>query len=365
MFHPNSVQFFERIDDDFLEVFRKLLNGVWAPGHAIRTHSPIEDGGLGFYKYAVLHPFLQCQVAENASFFLQPLGLRLNAPPPKFSNVLQAWKGNTFIANGGAVERDGRTFLKSDGFVSWLEARPSNHLTRLTDAQFEHQINLVLDAVQPVDGVCDYKSSGPVHFKSLTAKEFSRHIVTCPTCIGVGFLARHEAVKNAVKNTLKFHGIHSYVPRITDLPLPDREKGGPDLIVQTDLDEAIDVTVVATLSAEPGYSIRNVLQEAFTEKMSAYSAFHALTQYRIVPFVMSHFGLVAKPTRDLIQTWRRFAPEPNFIQDLYNNCQFGVIKAQYRTFQFICNKNRLMTEHKKWEQAKAPATEANVVVETF
>ena len=80
---------------------------------------------------------------------------------------------------------------------------------------------------------------------------------------------------------------------------------------------------------------------------------------------MSHYGLVAKQTRDLLQKWRCFAPEPNFIYDLYNNCQFGVIRAQYRNFQFIKNKNRLATEQKKWMQAKITSTEANVLVQTF
>lgn len=329
------------------------------------VHSPVEDGGLGIYKYEVLHPFLQSQAIENASHFLRSLELQLNSLPPMHSSLLQAWKANTFIANGGAKERDGRTFLKGDGFVSWLEARPTNNFTRLDDEEMEHQINLIMDQVQPIDGVCNEDKTNPVTLKALTARQFSRHIVTCKSCVGGGFLGRHEAVVQAIRATLKFHGINSYIPRAKDLPLPDKEKGGPDLMVSIARDEAVDVTVVSTLHADPGESIRARLQEAYAEKLRGYQEFEALTRYRIVPFVMSHFGLVAKQTRDLIQTWRSYAMEQNFIYDLYNNVQFAVIRAQHRTFQFITNRNRLVTAQKKWEQARTRKTETNIVVQDF
>ena len=129
--------------------------------------------------------------------------------------------------------------------------------------------------------------------------------------------------------------------------------------------DAVDVTITNTHTPRPGESIRARLTKAFRTKQRTYAAFKTITGYRIVPFVMSVYGLVAKETRDLLQDWRKHASEPSFLADLYNNSRMALVKAQYTTFEFIQNKHKLQKEKKHWMEMsqKQPQTSEDLTCE--
>jgi hypothetical protein len=97
------------------------------------------------------------------------------------------------------------------------------------------------------------------------------------------------------------------------------------------------------------------MTDAFNEKIRMYHRFAALTQYRTVPYVMSTYGVVAKETRELIQDWRKYAPEPGFIYDIYSNCQMALIRSHLQTYNFVKNKFQLMRAHEIWRQISDPS----------
>ena len=170
-------------------------------------------------------------------------------------------------------------------------------------------------------------------------------------CVQAGYGCRHQAVVNAIRSTTKFYGIHSFIPKHTELPLPDKEKGGPDIIVLADMTYAVDVTITATATPKTtGEITRAMLSERFKWKMKKYEAFAAMTGYVTIPFVMSIHALVCKETRDMVERWKVRATEPAFINALYANCQMAMIKAQYEMVRYTTSKHITQLEHRRWEQ---------------
>lgn len=344
-FHPASREYFRKIDQTFQEALAKFIK--MDASHNVRVFSPIEDGGLGFYPYADFHPFLQNQAVELASGFLHRLGLVLAAPPNTTNSLMMEWRNTTNLPIGGARERDGRSFIRSE-FHSWLECRPSSRWTRIDDNAFATQMGIILQNLKPFAAECE-KDNQPFNPGTLPEAEFTHHMTTCAFCTKKGFLHRHEAVNNAIRATLRFHGIHSYIPRQTDLPLPDATKGGPDLIVFAESTDAVDVSITTTQSPKPGQSIRANMTEKFNLKLRKYQKFESLTSYRIVPFIVSIYGLVAFETRVLLESWRKSATETTFLFDLYNNVQMSLIKAQHEMIRFVENRSKTTNAQRQWQ----------------
>ncbi len=83
------------------------------------------------------------------------------------------------------------------------------------------------------------------------------------------------------------------------------------------------------------------MSDRFATKMRKYECFCSLTSYRIVPFVMSIYGLVCAETRRLVESWRSSAADISFLPDLYNNVQMSLIRAQHEMIRFVENKGKL------------------------
>lgn len=262
------------------------------------------------------------------------------AYPPTATNSLGTeWKRNLQLPRGGGLERDGRTYARSQ-YNSWLLCRPSSRWTRLSDDAFTSQMNIVFQTLTPFSVEC-WKDQKPYNPGSLSPVEFTHHVLTCAVCTQQGFFLRHQAVLNAIRATLRFHGIHSYIPKHTELPLPDATKGGPDLMVFAESMDAVDVSITAPPNPAPGQNIRAVMSDRFTQKLKKYEGFRSFTDYRIVPFIVSVYGLVCNETRSMLDSWKRSANDQYFIFDLYNNVQMNLIRAQYEMIRYVQNKGKL------------------------
>jgi hypothetical protein len=186
-----------------------------------------------------------------------------------------------------------------------------------------------------------WRDKQPFNPGTLSPTDFTHHILTCAVCTQQGFYLRHQAVLNAIRSTLRFHGIHSFIPRPSELPLPDAQKGGPDLMVFAEGMDAVDVSITATTTPTPGQNIRATMTDRYTTKMRKYQQFASMTSYRIVPFVMSIYGLVCGETREMLVTWKANANDPCFLFDLFNNVQMNLIRAQHEMIKYAKNKAKL------------------------
>jgi hypothetical protein len=68
-----------------------------------------------------------------------------------------------------------------------------------------------------------------------------------------------------------------------------------------------------------------------------YESFAALTQYNIVPFVLSHLGVIAKETRQCVAHWKSASPDPDYMRNLFLNVQFAIVNSQYHMFEYLVN----------------------------
>lgn len=105
--------------------------------------------------------------------------------------------------------------------------------------------------------------------------------------------------------------------------------------------DAVDVSIAATTTPAPGQNIRAAMTDRFTTKLRKYQQFASLTTYRVVPFVMSVYGLVCGETREMILGWRRSANDPSFLFDLFNNVQMNLIRSQHEMIQYAQNRTKL------------------------
>ena len=125
--------------------------------------------------------------------------------------------------------------------------------------------------------------------------------------------------------TLRFHGISSQLnPK--GYPLPHKTKGGADLIVShAGKVFAIDVAIAKEkLATETTERVDHV----FNAKMRNYEEFHNLTNFTIVPFVLSVYGVLSPQTIELIKEWWKYPFVDLLLRDaLFSNIQFALIRG--------------------------------------
>jgi hypothetical protein len=329
-FHPRSQALFLELDQLILQAVGKVLPDVNLDLHSSTFTSSIEDGGVGFMPIASVHHNLQAALVDQASRFLEVFGLRMQPQDFISKPIRYVWRMNT----GGAFnrfDRDGRTFRTGE-FRSWLDCRPTTSITRIDDRQYRFQIDVILDNLRPC-GVCKDVSKN-LDLSTMTRADFTHHFFTCQACATGLFHNRHQEVLHAIRRTNRFHGVVDSVPTFFEAPLPGNSKGGPDLMVFAEESHAVDVVCAFTPRVDDSVKFRSELEDRYSYKIRKYKEFQALSQYTVVPFVVSHLGVISKQTRDQIQTWKLRALEPTYIDDLYNNVQMAIIRSQFNMHEY-------------------------------
>jgi hypothetical protein len=339
-FHPLAVQYFQQVD----EIVHNAVNFVIPdtdlsnPDHLSSLQSSIEDGGLGFLPLAAIRHHVHEQLIHLAnSTYLKLFDLSMAPLDHVNKPAKYVWRRET----GGEFshfDRDGWTF-KTGEFRSWLHCRPATSLTRISDKDYVFQWNVMLYNLTPPPGAGLCKSpkwQTPPNLQTMSRQEFTEHFFTCASCCSSMFNVRHNEVVYAIRKTNKFHSIPDTVPNFTELALPGKARGGPDLLVFADAD-AVDVSCVYAAKPKEGESLVAAMSKRFHEKKSKYEEFEEKTKYRVVPFIVSHLGVVAKQTRDMITPWKKRAIEHTYQDELFNNVQIALMRAQRNTFDLWSN----------------------------
>ena len=336
--NPHAEELFREADAIIMKALKQVLPFIEPDIHTSTLSRTIEDGGVGFMQLADVFQDLQNSLAEVSRSYLEYFGLPTSDAIQASDKPLRyIWRTKSGTAKN-AYNRDGRTFTRSD-FNSWLECRPSTKLTRIEDDVYLHQMKILLECIHPFKGRCQDPQCTDPDFLKWDSKRFTHHSLTCAACTKAMMWLRHEAVVDAMRSTNKFYGLSTHIPRANEWPRPGNRKGGPDIMVFGTGSDAVDVTITTVKNFTSGERFKSQLKEAFDEKMRKYKEFHALTQYRIVPYVVSHLGVVAKETRELMSEWKNTAADPQYLYDLYNHTQIAIIRTQWKMFEYFCNVN--------------------------
>ena len=342
-FHQQADTLFKEVDEIITNAFVKIFPDTDPSSHTPTLNKTIEDGGLGFMSLASLQGLIQGNCMNNATEYMLQFGLDHQQMFESLDKSIRyLWRRAT-VTRPNAFDRDGMSFRR-DSFSHWLESRPSNSLTRLSDAEISHQINIILQNVRPFAGQCQDPNAQQSDFLQMTRQEFTHHSLTCKQCVQAMLHARHEKVVVAIRRTNKFHGIATHIPNTQEFPLPGNSRGGPDIMIFGEGTDACDVTVSYVHQPLPGQHYHDELRKRFLAKQHKYAQFRALTQYRIVPYVVSHLGIVGPDTRELVQQWKQLAADPQYLYDLFNNTQMAVVRSQYSMFDYFknCNDKRML-----------------------
>ena len=107
---------------------------------------------------ATIRDAKQCDCVSAAESYLDWFGLKMSSgyesrPSAIGKPIKYVWRANTPTSHL-AYDRDGKTFLSGEGFVSWLDLRPTNKYTKIPDQVFVHHTNVLLRNVSPFSGRC-------------------------------------------------------------------------------------------------------------------------------------------------------------------------------------------------------------------
>ena len=318
---PERDQIFAAIDEALIAMLHRLLPELREPQHQVRIHSPIEDGGLGFLPLARVHDTVYATSLKQSLKFAKWFGIDLIEPFTRFSTLQTAWKdvADKGIPNRESVKEDHlRIHAARPHMRSWLKCSPMNDSLTISDEKMRFALRLRLGVLEPFSIQCPNFS-----LPSPSSTQLMDHIFSCTLCGSSIFNKRHERVVTALLKVLRFHGISVSKPRANEFPLPDNERGGPDLIVWCgDTPQAVDVTVV--------HGNGRKLMHRFTEKMTKYEKYQQVSKHIIVPYVMSAHGVIYQKSRELVRDlWARNAIETTFLSDIFNFTQFACIEGTF------------------------------------
>ena len=336
----HAASFFEEADSIILEAF-KTITGIEGDGsNRERIDScifkPIEDGGLGFFPYLPTHMEIQEISIQQTEDYTNCLGL---TPLPQCSKPTSVKSHNTIWKRhlpAVRVDKDGRSYSRftAPNFHSWLHLRPLNSISTLPDDIVRHQLNVILHNLTPTEGSCLQDNGDVIEYRHMSRSEYTHHLLSCARCSNRGFHMRHESVVSAIRMTNKFFSVNCFIPNQWELPLPGKEKGGPDVVVMAgEQMDAVDVTVVHIPDPQGKSLERDFLAKRFNDKKTKYSGFATMTKMNVIPFVVSIYGIIATETRGLLGQWQKAAADPRYISDLFNNVQCYLIKSLFHFSQ--------------------------------
>lgn len=210
---------------------------------------------------------------------------------------------------------------------SFLKTWPTSRYTTLKDEEFVFACRLLAGVLEPKKYWCPIDNCD---VGQLQSTEYTQHVFSCVHCGGMQFHIRHEKVNNVIHKILRYSGIVSILNPV-GLPLPDRTKGGPDLLVNTDRIDAVDVAVTRT----DEFSKNRLMKAVTNQKFRAYKNFEQLTSYNIVPFVMSVYGEHGVEAVQAAKYWARASSSSTTFTDLLTFSQMELIRGMHQGLSIL------------------------------
>ena len=289
--------------------------------------TPTEDGGLNLIPYSQLQSFLGRKAETRASDFVSshfghniPNRNQLDSESPCADTLKAHWvhsiKEQHIAARIPTNSVFRATFQRVTSLSrTWHSVLPTTKINTLSDEEIEFAINVLFKQLQPDKALC--KQTPSLQLQSLSASDYFHHIMTCVSCAAKNWHHRHEEVNNMLHRTLRHHAVTSSLnPK--DYPLPEKTKGGPD-IVFWHAGETYSLDVAIT-QEDP--------EMIFQRKTKKYEQHIIRTKHILLPFVSSIFGTLCARTIALLKPlWYYPYPNNDFREALLTNFQFALIRG--------------------------------------
>lgn len=312
---------FVKLDKAVRETFHRIVPGLRnTPDLTVQINTPLVDRGFGLFPYELMHDTILRTARDTAGPYLRRIAPELKAPhvvmPGGAKSLVAQWRAATLPQSiVQFTQQRHHCFLKT-----W----PNNHYTTLSDKHFEFGVRLLAQQlVCPNPRTCVQRDGRQVQLATLTPKEYTVHMLTCPTCAALGHHHRHEHVNNVIHRVLRFNGVVSTLnPK--GYPLPNNTRGGADLFVTTEQVDAVDVAIVRP---DEFVSLYTTLTTRENTKYRDYRQFERDTSFNCVPFVMSVYGEHGSAAYEAAKRWSMRSSSSTTLSDLLTYTQMELIRG--------------------------------------
>lgn len=345
---------------------RTLLDEERDPARDILLHHPTEDGGIGLLPFESLQPYFYAksrnscapQAAHKFQFDIRS--------PPHLSNgsLMTRWhtlfKESITASRTSYISLDSRQFLKTTGFVSWMDTWPTNSWTTLDDESYTLAM-IMRFSLFPKTGI-HCPTSGKLDLLSPSMRY--QHIITCRQCSAFYQTPRHDAVMHVLNRTLHFHTTQSRMIKPFELPVsPDEPKSASDLLVVTGRPFTVDVAVTTTARpAATDHPQFRPLRSRFLAKNKRYTTFGKKTGITNIPFVMGIHGIISPDTLEQIEPLLTHAINPMQLRkDIIANTQMELLRSLYNS-TLIISASFSSTTALRQQSVQIPATDTAAVI---
>ena len=322
---------FEWLDDQQRDAFFSILGTQPTPDYHVPLYSRIEDGGFGLLPYASLQPFLCHKALVRSSpyvstFFNTFHTLDQYKGLESFPSTACVWtklfRKSFTPSNTHQLNTTSKSFIRNNGFYSWLESWPKNSIRTLADEDFSFACLLRLNHLTPQSFLCPVLKQDLI---TLSPPDYTYNLFSCRTCGALQFHHRHEYVTNMLSRTLKCHNILNF-PNPKDLPAPEKTRGGADNRVSHEgVFYAVDVAIAKEKKATETNKRTALI---YKRKIRNYERYKSLYQHKIVPFVLSIHGIIYSKTLEDIKPWYSTPFFNRFLRDdIIANVQFALIRG--------------------------------------
>jgi len=204
---------------------------------------------------------------------------------------------------------------------SWVNTWPTNYATKMDDSSFLFGLRYRFNLMVPPNYVCQLDSK---NLNEMNETECFQHVESCASCGGIFFHIRHENVNTALHYIFKKKGIFSTLnPK--DLPLPDKNKGGPDFILASNGKMFCgDVSIT-----------KNSTTQTYKRKLDTYKEFEQETGFTTFPFIMSTQGKFHHKTMDLLKQIERENHCTDLCYNVVNDIQCVLVKALFCSYSIL------------------------------
>jgi hypothetical protein len=233
----------------------------------------------------------------------------------------------------------------------WFKVSPSRKAWLFDDALFKTTISLFTATVRTAT-IKSCSSTVLPNFKHVNDSiSFMDHVLHCAACAGPHLTRRHNAVNDAIRRTLKFHGVHyTMEPKGLFVVDPDQPRifkhaDGPDGLLLTE----DGYTVVEIHCTHQKWRNYNATHKHLSDikyqrmgKQRKYAAFLEINpEISLHLLSFSSFGLLLVGADIIKNKWKPLT-DAGFMKDLVTDVLFSANKENAAAILFarITNKNQ-------------------------
>lgn len=331
------------VSDHIIDCFEKYYSDFVAllfnidkedPALHVRLFSPLEDGGAGLLPYSAIRDNLYNETKREAMKLLVDLGFEKEeleevAPNANNNTLKGIWKHA--MRTRASLSKVNLISTHPDFPSDILSSWPKNYLYTMSDDCFHFYFRYRMGLVTPPKNFLCPKI-GPL--SQFSPSQCFSHLNSCTNCGSFCFHLRHEKINNVIHKTFSKHSIAG-VLNPKDLPLPEKQKGGPDFLLFVGSKTLVGDVSVTSFSMDSSWNRKKRTYNNLLEENPHLTLF---------PFIVSTKGTFHPKTISILQEIQRETISPYLLSEILSLTLFEMFKGIFIAYQLLITKGYLQKD---------------------